>query len=73
MALLPSEPLDLGDGNTLHADLGKRFPNIVQLERFDDRGYKLHGLFSSSLDSLDQYPLHRFNGAAEAMGFTPAA
>ena len=42
LALLPSEPLDLGHGNALHAHLGERFAHIVELERLDDRHDELH-------------------------------
>jgi hypothetical protein len=39
MALLTSEPLDLGDGNALYTNLGKGLPNIIELERLDDCSY----------------------------------
>src|SRR3970282_1335613 len=33
--LLPAEALDLGDGDSLHADRGKRFAHLVELARLD--------------------------------------
>jgi hypothetical protein len=35
MAFLTPETLDLGDGDALHTDLGKRFADLIELERLD--------------------------------------
>ena len=42
MALLAAEALDLGDGQSLHADVGQRLAHVVELERLDDGGDQLH-------------------------------
>src|SRR3989339_2132834 len=42
VAFLPAEALDLGDGDALHADGGKRLAHFVKLERFDDGGNHFH-------------------------------
>ena len=42
MAFLASKTLDFGDGDTLHADGGKRLANFVKLKGLDDGGNKLH-------------------------------
>jgi hypothetical protein len=42
LALLPTEALDLCDGQSLNAQCGQGFSNFVQLERLDDRHYQLH-------------------------------
>ncbi len=47
VSFLPSKPLDIGNRDSLHADLGQRLTNIVQFERFDNRRYQFHGGFSS--------------------------
>src|SRR6185437_5258010 len=44
VSFLPPEALDLGDGDALHADRGQGLPDLVQLERLDDRGDQFHGL-----------------------------
>src|SRR4029079_7547103 len=44
VSFLPAETLDLGDGDALHADCGQGLPDLVQLERLDDRGYQFHCL-----------------------------
>src|SRR5690349_14929713 len=38
VALLPSEALDLGDRDALHADRGQGLAHLVKLERLDDCG-----------------------------------
>jgi len=42
VALLPSEALDFGDGDALHADGGKGLAHLVKLERLDNCGYQFH-------------------------------
>ena len=37
MALLAAEPFGLGDGDALQPDFVQGVPDLVQLERFDDR------------------------------------
>src|SRR5205823_7261920 len=44
VALLPTEALDLGDGESAHADVRQRLANLVELERLDDRFHLLHCL-----------------------------
>ena len=43
VALLAAETLDLGDGDALHADPRQGLADLVELERLDDGGDKLHG------------------------------
>jgi FkbM family methyltransferase len=42
VALLPAKAFDFGRGHSGNADLGQRFPDIVQLEGFDDGFNLLH-------------------------------
>ena len=44
MALLPSESLDLGDGDSGDADFVQRVLHIVELKWLDDRLDLLHAL-----------------------------
>ena len=37
MPLLAPETLDFGNGQAGDAHLGQRFPDLIQLERLDDR------------------------------------
>ena len=50
VALLAAEALDLGHRDALHADGAQGFAHFVELERLDDGGHHLHGLFSSTID-----------------------
>jgi hypothetical protein len=43
MAFLPAETLDFRHRQSRNADFCKRFAHFVELERFDDCGYLLHG------------------------------
>jgi hypothetical protein len=58
LALLPTEALDLCDGQSLNAQCGQGFSNFVQLERLDDRHYQLHAspLFGLLLHSYEAAP-----------------
>ena len=42
MSFLTAEPLDLGDGNALHANGGERFTHLVKLEWLDDGSNEFH-------------------------------
>ncbi len=42
MAFLAAEALGLGDGDARHADVVKRFLDLVELERLHDRLDLLH-------------------------------
>src|ERR687895_504715 len=42
VALLAAEALDLGDGDSLHADRRERLSHLVELERLDDCGNQFH-------------------------------
>src|SRR5262245_41495669 len=42
MSFLTAEPLDLSDGDALHANSGKRFTHLVKLEWLDDGSYEFH-------------------------------
>src|SRR5262249_30319653 len=42
VALLSTEPSDLGDRHADHADSGERLLDVIQLERLDDRFDLLH-------------------------------
>src|SRR5690606_6271440 len=39
MAFLPPKAFDLGDGQAIDADIGKRLAHFVELERLDDGRY----------------------------------
>jgi len=41
--LLPTEPLHLGDGDPLHADLRQGFTHVIELEGLDDCHNHFHG------------------------------
>src|SRR3982751_5283128 len=43
VTLLAAETLDLGDGQTGHADLPEGLAHFLELERFDDRSDLFHG------------------------------
>src|SRR5664279_237175 len=49
VTLLPAESLDLGDGDSLHADCRKGLADLVELERLDDGGDELHGFLVVSV------------------------
>src|SRR5436190_9707233 len=42
VALLSAEALDLGHRHALHARLGQRLADVLELERLDDRRYEFH-------------------------------
>src|SRR5687768_10387379 len=52
VAFLPAEALDLGDGDSLHADRRERFSHLVELERLDDCGDQFHTLSLRRFSSL---------------------
>ena len=68
LALLPAEPLDLGDGHSLYAKRGQGLADIVQFERLDNRGNHFHGpdLLDPSASNVS-IPAHRTPKGAPAM------
>src|SRR5687767_4920327 len=70
VAFLPPEPLDLGDGDSLHADRRERFAHLVELERLDDCGNEFHArLRSESLrDREHDRRLAPVAGLADGVG-----